>query len=235
MLKTILVSGCTKGIGLSIVKKFASHGFNVAGCARNSKELSALLNELSTTYLTQKFFFRVCDVAEKELLKIFASEVIREFGTIEVLVNNAGEFIPGTIENEAEGVFEKLMQVNVSSTYHLTRAVLPVMQKNKKGHIFNICSTASITPYTNGGSYCISKYAMMGLNQVLREELKNKNIKVTALLPGATLTNSWAGTSLPEDRFIPADDIAKLVWAAFDLSDSSNVEEILIRPTEGDI
>jgi short-subunit dehydrogenase len=109
------------------------------------------------------------------------------------------------------------------------------MISRRKGHIFMMCSTASITPYTNGGSYCISKFALLGMSRVLREELKPHSVKVTALLPGATLTNSWAGTDLPEDRFLKAEDVANSAWAAYALSASAVIEEILIRPQLGDI
>ncbi len=235
MIKTVLISGCTKGIGQAIVHKFAANAFNVAGCARNKEDLTELFKELSIKYPNQKFFFETCDVANKDALNDFAQDALKEFGKIDVLVNNAGIYLPGMVQDETEGNFELLMATNVNSAYHLTRAILPVMLNQKTGHIFNICSTASIMAYPNGGSYSISKYAMMGLNHVLRAELKNKNIKVTAIIPGATLTNSWDGTELPEERFLPAGDIAKMVWAAYDLSDTANVEEILIRPVLGDI
>ena len=143
--------------------------------------------------------------------------------------------MPGAILEEEDGAFEKQYLTNVSSAYYLSRIIGAQMVKRGTGHIFNVCSTASITAYTNGGSYAISKYAMFGLNQVLREELKNKKVKVTAILPGATLTDSWKGTNLPPERFIPATDIGKLVWGAYDLSPQTNVEEILVRPIEGDI
>lgn len=233
--KSVLVTGCTKGIGLAIVQEFASKGFNVAGCARNKEELTTLFMELSSNFPKQKFFMEVCDVANTELLKIFAKDVIKEFGNIDVLVNNAGVFIPGTICEEEEGSFEKQMNTNVASAYHLTRAIVPLMKENKSGHIFNICSTASIKAYPNGGSYCISKFAMLGMSKVLREELKPFQIKVSSVLPGATLTNSWSGTDLPEERFIPAVDIAKLISTIQELSYSTNVEEIIIRPLAGDI
>jgi NADP-dependent 3-hydroxy acid dehydrogenase YdfG len=232
---TILISGCTKGIGLAIAKMFAAKGFNVAGCARNPEELKELFTDFSMRYPHQKFFMEVCDVSNKELIKVFAKDVLAEFGKVEVLVNNAGLFLPGSILEETEGDFEKQFLTNVSSTYHLTRVIAPTMVENQAGHIFNICSTASITAYSNGGSYCISKHAMFGLNQVLREELKDKKVKVTAILPGATLTDSWSGTDLPEERFMPADDIAKLVFNAYELSAQTNVEQILVRPILGDI
>ncbi|MBP7511411.1 MAG: SDR family oxidoreductase [Bacteroidia bacterium] len=235
MRPTILVSGCTKGIGLSVVWQFAQQGFNVAGCARNEQDLKDLFTQLSMKFPKQQFFMEVCDVSKTELLKVFAADVLNEFKQIDVLFNNAGVFMPGSILEEDEGAFEKQYLTNVSSAYYLCRIIGGHMVKRGFGHIFNVCSTASITSYTNGGSYAISKYAMFGLNQSLREELKTKKVKVTALLPGATLTNSWNGTNLPPERFIPATDIAKLVWNTYDLSPQTNVEEILVRPIEGDI
>lgn len=232
---TILVSGCTKGIGLAIVKIFAHHGFNVAGCARNKADLQALFIDLSASYPKQQFFMEACDVSNTEMLKIFAEDVLKEFKSIHVLVNNAGVFMPGTILDEPENALETQFQTNVASAYYLCQIIGKNMLGSGRGHIFNICSTASITAYTNGGSYCISKYAMLGLNQVLRQELKDKNIKVTAILPGATLTDSWKGSELPAERFIPSEDIAKLVYNAYTLSPQTNVEEILVRPILGDI
>jgi short-subunit dehydrogenase len=90
-------------------------------------------------------------------------------------------------------------------------------------------------PYIDGGSYCISKFALLGFSKVLREELKAQKIKVTSILPGATLTNSWAGVNLPKERFIDADELAKSIYAAYDLGPSTVIEELLVRPMEGDI
>src|SRR6478736_764760 len=99
-----------------------------------------------------------------------------------------------------------MITTNLYSAYHLSRALIGSMIERKRGYIFNICSTASITPYINGGSYCVSKYALYGMTKVLREELKEFNIKVTAVLPGATKTDSWEGVELPDDRFIKPED-----------------------------
>jgi short-subunit dehydrogenase len=87
----------------------------------------------------------------------------------------------------------------------------------------------------NGGSYCISKYAQLGFTKVLREELKEDGVKVSAVMPGATLTNSWAGTDLPKNRFSEPESIAKLIWTAYELSDTTVMEEIILRPIAGDI
>ena len=144
-------------------------------------------------------------------------------------------FLPGSIATEEAGVLEKLTETNVYSAYHLTRGLLPYMLKQQSGHIFMMCSTASITAYTNGGSYCITKFALLGMAKVLRQELKDQHIKVTAILPGATYTDSWQGTDLPRERFMEAQDVADAIIAAAQLSPSAVIEEILMRPMAGDI
>ena len=98
-----------------------------------------------------------------------------------------------------------------------------------------MCSIASIKAYPNGGSYAISKFALLGFSKVLREELKEFGIRVTAILPGATRTASWDGVELPDDRFMKVEDVADTIFSAYSLSSRSVVEEILIRPQLGDI
>lgn len=234
-LTTVLVTGCTRGIGLAIARKFAAMGMNVAGCARNQKDLQKLFTELSTQFPLQRFFMESCDVTQAAALKSFANDVLQEFNQVDVLVNNAGIFLPGTILEEEDEVFETTMLTNLASAYHLSRHIGREMVRRKSGHIFNICSTASITSYSNGGSYSISKYALLGMTRALREELKTKKIRVTAVLPGATYTHSWKGSKLPKSRFMLANDVASLIWNAYELSEHSNVEEILVRPQLGDI
>jgi short-subunit dehydrogenase len=109
------------------------------------------------------------------------------------------------------------------------------MMEKKQGHIFNLCSIASIQAYANGGSYAISKFALLGFSKCLREELKEYGVRVTAVLPGATRTASWDGVDLPDERFMKSEDVAETIYAAYTLSGRSVVEEILIRPQLGDL
>jgi NADP-dependent 3-hydroxy acid dehydrogenase YdfG len=175
------------------------------------------------------------DVRNREDLKRFAEVIASQAGQVDVLVNNAGRYLPGRIQDEAEGTYEEMIAVNLSSVYHFTRLILPHMLPHAKGHIVNICSTASIKAYPNGGSYCIAKHGLLGLTRVLREELKPQGIRVTALMPGATLTDSWAGTDLPESRFVRSEDIAELAWTAHALSPGAVLEELVVRPQLGDL
>lgn len=232
MSKKIVITGATKGIGRAIAEKFAFEGFDLALCARTEKDLAELNGSLQATgtRLVLK-----CDVSKKSDVRNFAEVVLKEFGAVDILVNNAGLFIPGKVIEEAEGTLEKLIETNLYSAYHLSRLLLPEMIKRKTGHVFNVCSVASLSAYPNGGSYSISKFALLGLSKALREELKEVNIKVTSLIAGATLTDSWKGVDLPESRFIKAGDVARTVWDIYNLSENTVVEEVLLRPVLGDI
>jgi short-subunit dehydrogenase len=233
MNKKIVITGATKGIGRAIAEKFASEEWGLALCARNESDLELLKSEIRNP--KSEVLIQKCDVSKREDIKTFAEKILNEFGTVDIIINNAGIFIPGQVINEEEGTLEKLIETNLYSAYHLTRMLLPKMIERKSGHIFNICSVASIQAYTNGGSYSISKFALLGLSKALREELKEHYIKVTALIAGATYTDSWSQSNLPETRFMKAEDIAQTVWDVYHLSENTVVEEVLLRPMLGDI
>ncbi|MDH5475001.1 MAG: SDR family oxidoreductase [Cyclobacteriaceae bacterium] len=233
MNKRIVVTGGTKGIGRAIIEKFAANGFEIITCSRNNDDLEILKNKIEKRYNT-KVYTKMLDISNNKEVNDFGAYVL-SLGGADVLVNNAGVFIPGQVHEEEEGVLENMMNTNLYSAYHLTRKIIPEMMKRKNGHVFNICSTASIMPYVNGGSYCISKYALLGMTKVLREEMKIHDVKVTAIMPGATFTSSWEGADLPEDRFMKAEDVAESVYGAYHLSKSAVIEEIIMRPQLGDI
>lgn len=230
----IIITGATKGIGRAIAEKFTAEGFDLAACARTEADLAILKKEIREKFDVE-VLTRPTDMRSKTDVLAFADFVKKHWSSVDVIVNNAGIFIPGEICNEEDGALEKMMEVNLYSAYHFTRAMLPLMLKKGSGHIFNMCSIASIIAYPNGGSYSISKFALLGFSKVLREELKTKGIKVTAILPGATWSDSWAGVDLPESRLMDANDIAIAVWSAWQMSPSAVVEEIVVRPQLGDL
>ncbi|HEY8400202.1 MAG TPA: SDR family oxidoreductase [Cytophagaceae bacterium] len=235
MRNTIVVTGGSRGIGKAILEKFAQNDFDLITCSRKEEDLVALKKELKGKFPLVNVETLKSDLSQEKDREEFVRFVNGLTDKVDVLVNNTGVFMPGQIHKEEPGILEKTIETNLYSAYHITRGLLDSMMRRKKGHIFNICSTASIMPYVNGGSYCISKYAMYGMTKVLREEMKPLNIKVTAVLPGATLTSSWEGVDLPAERFIKPEDVAKAVFDIFNLSETTDVEEILIRPQLGDI
>jgi short-subunit dehydrogenase len=234
MNKLIVVTGGTKGIGRAIAEKFASKNFDVVVSARNQSELDLMKNDLVKKFGASVFVQSV-DMSKKDAVAKFSTFILSLNRTIDVLINNAGYFIPGEISEEKDGTLESMIESNLYSAYNMTRGVVKKMKETRTGHIFNMCSIASIEAYPNGGSYAISKFALLGFSKCLREELKPHAIRVTAVMPGATRTASWEGTELPDERFMSAEDVAESVFAAYSLSPRSVVEEILIRPQLGDI
>lgn len=234
MNKFIVITGGTKGIGRALVLRFAENGFNIITCARNEADLEVLKEEVEKSS-NSKLYIQAADLSKREDVTAFSDFVLKTTPKVDVLVNNTGVFLPGSIQDEPEGNLEMMMNTNLFSAYHLTRALLPAILPHKKGHIFSMSSIAGITAYASGGSYSITKYAMQGFTKCLREELKDVGVKVTAVLPGATFTASWEGVDLPHERFMKAEDVAESVWSAYSLSDRTVVEEIVLRPQLGDI
>jgi hypothetical protein len=234
MNKLVVVTGATKGIGRAIVDRFAHAGFDIAVNARTAADLIALKNEIEKRHPV-KVYTMATDMADSKQVKSFCEYVLALEKPIEVLVNNAGYFMPGKIVEEAEGALEKMMNANVFSAYHTPRGLIGNMIAQRRGSIFNMCSIASFTAYKNGGSYAITKFALLGFSKCLREELKESGIRVTAVMPGATLTSSWEGVELPEERFMKPEDVAEVIFNAYFISERSVVEEIIIRPQLGDI
>lgn len=230
MQKIAVVTGGSKGIGLAIVKKLLSEGFKVLTASRSMGELSALKEQYR-----DDLEINLIDLIAQDGINLLAGKIRSVTDRVDMLVNNAGVFMPGQIHKEADGNYETQMQLNITAPYHLTRATLPLMIPFKDGYIFNICSTASIVPYIDGGSYCISKHALLGFSKVLRQEMIPYNIGVSSILPGATLTDSWAGTDFPESRFIQPSFIADTLFFAWTNRANMVMEEVLLRPMQGDL
>lgn len=229
-----VITGGTKGIGRAVIEKFASQKFDIVTCSRNPATLTSLKDYLQSTYSIKAHVF-TADMSVRRQVQSFTDFVTGIGRPVEVLVNNVGFFTPGNITEEKEGVLESLIESNVYSAYYVTRGLVASMKARKAGHIFNMCSIASLKAYPHGGSYAISKFALLGFSKVLREELMHDNIRVTAVLPGATRTSSWDGVELPDERFMKPEDVADAVFGAYSLSPRSVVEEIIVRPQLGDI
>lgn len=231
----IVITGASKGIGKAIGEKFGAKGYSVYLCARHEAALKQAAEEILSKNPSVEVHYKTCDVAVKAEVKSFADWVLAKAKQVDVLINNAGTFIQGHVHNEDDGVLEELMATNLYSAYYLSRFLIPSMIENKSGHIFNICSIASLKAYKYGGSYSITKYAMDGLSANLRDELMKYNIKVTSIYPGAAYTDSWNSSGVSPDRIMKAEDIAEMIYASSQLSPMACVEEIVIRPQLGDL
>ena len=225
-----VITGATKGIGRAVAVKLAQKGYDLVLIARGLADLEQLKNEL-IVYGNTILIFAV-DCADKNQVYQFLDSSAENVGFAEVLVNNVGIFLPGSLLDEEDETFEKQQQLNVNASYYISKYFGKKMRSEHRGHIFNICSVASNAPVKNGGSYSVTKAAMLSLNHVLRQELAPYNVKVTAFLPGSTKTSSWEGTTIPDEKFVQPEDIAETLFTILNLSKGVNVDEVLITPLD---
>jgi len=230
----VLITGASRGIGKAVAEIFAANGHDLFLSSRSEVALYKAMEELQTNYSAVSIKAKAFDLTDKQRAKDLGTWCLKH-AVPDIIVNNAGLFEPGSVYNEPEGTLENQLAINVSSAYHLTRSLLPKMMERKSGHIFNLCSIASLHAYKNGGAYSISKFAMYGFSKNLREEMKPYNIKVTAVHPGAVLTDSWSGYDNSSKRIMEAGDIAKVIYSCTQLSPAACVEDIVIRPQLGDL
>jgi NAD(P)-dependent dehydrogenase (short-subunit alcohol dehydrogenase family) len=230
----VVVTGASQGIGEAVACAFASQPdmqlFLVARNRENLERVAKSCREQGAhaTYIE-------CDVTQDEQVDRMAQTVLKDGEAPDIVVNNAGRFVPGRLVETSPDQFREQLDVNVTSAFLVSRSFVPAMIRRGGGHLFFLASVASIQGYAGGAAYCAAKHGVLGLARVLREETKDNGLRVTAVLPGATRTPSWDGLGIPEDRFIPATDIAQTIVDVARLGDRTVVEEILIRPQPGDL
>lgn len=230
----VVVTGASQGIGRAIALAFADlPSTHLALVARSAGKLDAVAEACRQRGAAAQPF--PCDVTDAEAVAAMAESVRDAQGVPDVVVNNAGAFEPGLVADLSPASFRAQIDVNLTSAFYVTHAFLNPLLERGSGHLFFIGSVASIRAYPNGAAYCAAKHGLLGLARTLREETKTRGLRVTTLLPGATLTPSWAGTDLPEERFMPPEDIARAVVDAWRLSDRTVLEEVILRPQEGDL
>ena len=231
---TAVITGASKGIGFSVAQRLAEAGFSLFIVGRDNNRLADAKSQLLLSGAPEVHAFSG-DLSQSDVAKDCVAAIVNTWGSITVLVNNAGVFLPGTMMEEDEGQFETLMTTNMNSAYHITKGLWPLLKLSKRAHVFNMCSIASITAYAAGGSYSVSKFAMLGFSKSLRLEGMPYGVRVTAILPGATLTDSWAGVDLPPSRFMKPEDVANALYSAFLINENTVMEEVVLRPILGDI
>jgi short-subunit dehydrogenase len=231
----VVITGASRGLGFSMAEAFASEGHNLFLTARNEVKLYHALESLMGRFSGQTIKAKPFDLAVKTAVSDFGNWVLGQTNEIDILINNAGIFVPGKVIDEPEGQLEDMLNINLLSAYQLTRILLPSMIKRSSGHIFNISSIAGLQAYPNGGSYSISKFALSGFSKNLREELKPHKIKVTCIYSGAVYTDSWAASGIKPGRIMKPSDIAQTIFQISKLSPQALVEELVIRPLEGDL
>jgi NADP-dependent 3-hydroxy acid dehydrogenase YdfG len=231
----VLITGASQGIGAAIARVFAREvpGVRLALVARNAKNLAAVARGCAKLGATAEVF--ACDVSDEAAVAALAGAVVKRFGKVDVLINNAGFFAAAPLVKTAVAEFDRIIAANLRSAFLVTRAFVPAMLRRRRGEVFFMSSIAGLEAYPNGAAYCAAKFGVTGLAKVLRAETKGKGLRVCCVHPGATWSPAWAGSGVKRERLMPAADVARAFLDVYRLSRRTVVEEIVLRPERGDV
>lgn len=228
---TVLITGATKGIGRAIAERFAPECKVLHLVSRHASDLLELNDVLSRSGL--EIHVHEVDLSVALQVQQLVTDVLQISPNIDVLINNAGVYLPGSLLDESSGNLDYMIRLNVLSHYELTKGLVSALKG--KGHVFHMASVASRKMFVNKPSYSISKHAQLALTDAFRHELRPLGIRVTTVMPGPTWSASWENVDFPEERLLDPRHIADLMWHAWNLPQEVDLEELVIRPREGDI
>jgi 3-oxoacyl-[acyl-carrier protein] reductase len=217
--KNALITGAGKGIGKAIALALAKEGVNVILVARTQEEIDSVAAKVRS--LRVKALAITADVADINSVNAAVEKALAEFGTIDILINNAGIAAFGKFLELEPTDWERIIQVNLMGTYYVTRAVLPNMIERQTGDIINISSTAGLSGNALTSAYSASKFAVLGLTDSLMQEVRKHNIRVTALTPSTVATDMAKELKLTDgnpDTVMQAEDMAELIIAQLKLN-----------------
>lgn len=189
--KVWFITGASKGMGLEIANAVLKNGDQVAATSRNLAELTTQISEQNENFLPLQV-----DITNDFEVKKAIQTAVDYFVKIDVVVNNAGYYLVGSLEEINDEEFRKTIDVNLFGTVNVIRNVMPFLRKQQSGHIINISSNMGYVGYGNTGSYNAAKFAVIGLSEALAQEAKQFNINVTVIAPGMFRTNFMSDTTL---------------------------------------
>jgi NAD(P)-dependent dehydrogenase (short-subunit alcohol dehydrogenase family) len=204
--KVALVTGGNRGIGRGVAEALAKEGLQVAITARDAAAAAEAPQAIGPTARGYALDVRRAD----QVAAVFAA-VDRDFGGLDVLVNNAGIGIFGSIVETSLDDWHAVIETNVNGVFYCTREAIPRMTKRGGGYIFNVSSLAGRNAFPGAGAYCASKHAVNGFSEVLFQEVREAGIRVTYLMPGSVATDFGRGMAAKQDWALQAEDVGEMV------------------------
>jgi len=223
-----LITGANRGIGLAIAERLADMGAKLAICARNSEKLNQAAVDLQNR--GTEVFARVANVMDLADILKMVNETRAALGPVDILVNNAGIGHFGPFHDLSEDDWNKTLNTNLKSVFLMSRAVAPEMIQRRSGHIINIASLAGKNAFAGGAIYCASKFGLMGLTACMAEDLRNYNIRVSAVCPGSVSTEFSLHKGADHSKLLQPEDVAHAVTMLVTQSPQSFISEIDVRP-----
>lgn len=185
--KVVLITGGSRGLGLVLARQLAERGALIGLMARDAIELAKARQTISSQSIVQLL---PADVTAPSQVEQAVSTLMRRFGRIDVVINNAGQILSAPFDDTTDADFKAMLDVHFWGTLHVTRAALPYLARQQQARVVNVCSIGGRIPVPHLSAYCASKFAQVGLSEVMGEELRSRGIHVTTVLPGLMRTGS---------------------------------------------
>ncbi|UOB18653.1 oxidoreductase [Abyssalbus ytuae] len=228
--KVWFITGTSKGFGLALTKLALSQGHQVIATSRNIDELKKSITENQDNLLPLKV-----DITSDEEVKNAFQQGIEKFGRIDVVVNNAGYSLVGSMEEMTDKEFRQTVDVNLFGTVNVLRNVMPYLRKQQSGHLINIASNAGYVGFANATSYNASKFAVVGISEALAQEVNPFGIKVTVVAPGQFRTSFMDKGSMlfAKNRIaVYGLDKAEELWSSYSGQQQGDPEKLVKILTE---
>lgn len=227
--KVAIITGASKGIGKAIAIGLAGMNYQTVLIGRNKNELENVSRIILENSGTAPVLLDL-DITDSEKVRKTIQKIIKNWGRIDVLVNNAGVYFDGST-SISETDFRNMLETNLTAQFVFLQEVVPIMKRQKSGYIFNVASRSGKVGFAGSGAYNATKFGLVGLSESLYRELVPLGIKITALCPGWVNTKMAreAGTTLAEEQMIQPEDLLKTVKWLLDLSPGSCVKEIIFE------
>ena len=231
--RVAIVTGAGRGIGRAVALAFAREGASVALAARTASELDAVAAEIKSG--AGRALAVPTNVTREESVAALVEKVLAGFKKVDVLVTAAGVAAFAPLVDTKPEDWDRIMAVNLRGVFLACRAVLPPMMNQRRGTIINIVSVAARRAIPGGAAYAASKHAVLGLSQVLAEEMRPHGVRVGALSPGAVDTALWDAVPNPPDRsrMLRPEDVAEAALLMASLPPGASLEDLTLLPADG--